>query len=206
MNNMKIVAATGNKHKIDEIESITKKFGMNVITKAEAGVGDLEVEETGTTFEENSLIKAEAIMKATGMPAIADDSGLEADALNGAPGVYSARFSGEGATDESNNAKLLKLMENIPDDERSARFVSVVTLCFPDGTVVAARGECPGTLRRSPRGDGGFGYDPLFVPVGYDKTYAEISAEEKNIISHRAKALGILRMKLKETGFEESEG
>ena len=143
-------------------------------------------------------------MKATGMPAIADDSGLEADALNGAPGVYSARFSGEGATDESNNAKLLKLMENIPDDERSARFVSVVTLCFPDGTVVAARGECPGTLRRSPRGDGGFGYDPLFVPVGYDKTYAEISAEEKNIISHRAKALGILRMKLKETGFEES--
>lgn len=205
MNNMKIVAATGNKHKIEEIESITKKFGMNVITKAEAGVGDLEVEETGTTFEENSLIKAEAIMKATGMPAIADDSGLEADVLNGAPGVYSARFSGEGATDESNNAKLLKLMENIPDDERSARFVSVVTLCFPDGTVVAARGECPGTLRRSPRGDGGFGYDPLFVPVGYDKTYAEISAEEKNIISHRAKALGILRMKLKETGFEESE-
>lgn len=205
MNNMKIVAATGNKHKIEEIESITKKFGMNVITKAEAGVGDLEVEETGTTFEENSLIKAEAIMKATGMPAIADDSGLEADALNGAPGIYSARFSGEGATDESNNAKLLKLMENIPDDERSARFVSVVTLCFPDGTVVAARGECPGTLRRSPRGDGGFGYDPLFVPVGYDKTYAEISAEEKNIISHRAKALGILRMKLKETGFEESE-
>ena len=205
MNNMKIVAATGTKHKIEEIESITKKFGMNVITKAEAGVGDLEVEETGTTFEENSLIKAEAIMKATGMPAIADDSGLEADALNGAPGVYSARFSGEGATDESNNAKLLKLMENIPDDERSARFVSVVTLCFPDGTVVAARGECPGTLRRSPRGEGGFGYDPLFVPVGYDKTYAEISAEEKNIISHRAKALGILRMKLKETGFEESE-
>lgn len=205
MNNMKIVAATGNKHKIEEIESITKKFGMNVITKAEAGVGDLEAEETGTTFEENSLIKAEAIMKAIGMPAIADDSGLEADALNGAPGVYSARFSGEGATDESNNAKLLKLMENIPDDERSARFVSVVTLCFPDGTVVAARGECPGTLRRSPRGDGGFGYDPLFVPVGYDKTYAEISAEEKNIISHRAKALGILRMKLKETGFEESE-
>lgn len=205
MNNIKIVAATGNKHKIEEIESITKKFGMNVITKAEAGVGGLEVEETGTTFEENSLIKAEAIMKATGMPAIADDSGLEADALDGAPGVYSARFSGEGATDESNNAKLLKLMENVPDDKRSARFVSVVTLCFPDGTVVAARGECPGTLRRSPRGDGGFGYDPLFVPVGYDKTYAEISAEEKNIISHRAKALGILRMKLKETGFEENE-
>lgn len=204
MNGTKIVAATGNKHKIEEIEAITGKFGFKIITKAEAGVGELDVEETGTTFEENSFIKAEAIMKATGMPAIADDSGLEADALDGAPGVYSARFSGEGATDESNNAKLLKLMENVPDDERTARFASVVTICFPDGTVVAARGECPGVLRRSPRGEGGFGYDPLFVPVGYDKTYAEISAEEKNLISHRAKALGILQMKLKETGFEES--
>lgn len=204
MNGTKIVAATGNKHKIEEIEAITGKFGFKIITKAEAGVGELDVEETGNTFEENSFIKAEAIMKATGMPAIADDSGLEADALDGAPGVYSARFSGEGATDESNNAKLLKLMENVPDDERTARFVSVVTICFPDGTVVAARGECPGVLRRSPRGEGGFGYDPLFVPVGYDKTYAEISAEEKNLISHRAKALGILQMKLKETGFEES--
>ena len=204
MNGTKIVAATGNKHKIEEIEAITGKFGFKIITKAEAGVGELDVEETGTTFEENSFIKAEAIMKATGMPAIADDSGLEAVALDGAPGVYSARFSGEGATDESNNAKLLKLMENVPDDERTARFVSVVTICFPDGTVVAARGECPGVLRRSPRGEGGFGYDPLFVPVGYDKTYAEISAEEKNLISHRAKALGILQMKLKETGFEES--
>lgn len=205
MQGITIVAATGNKHKIEEIEAITEKFGMKIITKAEAGVGELDVEETGSTFEENSFIKAEAIMKAAGMPAIADDSGLEADALNGAPGVYSARFSGEGATDESNNAKLLKLMEDVPDDKRTARFVSVVTICFPDGTVVAARGECPGMLRRSPRGEGGFGYDPLFVPVGYDKTYAEISAEEKNLISHRAKALGILRMKLKETGFEESK-
>lgn len=201
----KIVAATGNKHKIEEIESITKKFGMNVITKAEAGVAELDVEETGTTFEENSFIKAEAIMKATGMPAIADDSGLEADALDGAPGVYSARFSGEDATDESNNIKLMQLMEDVPDDKRGARFVSVVTLCFPDGTVVSARGECPGTLRRSPRGDGGFGYDPLFVPDGYEKTYAELTAEEKNSISHRAKALEILRDKLKEMGYEEKE-
>lgn len=203
--NVKIVAATGNKHKIEEIESITKKFGMNVITKAEAGVADLDVEETGTTFEENSFIKAEAIMKATGMPAIADDSGLEADALAGAPGVYSARFSGEDATDESNNIKLMHLMEDVPDDKRGARFVSVVTLCFPDGTSVAARGECPGTLRRSPRGDGGFGYDPLFVPDGYEKTYAELTADEKNSISHRAKALEILSEKLKELGYEEND-
>lgn len=201
----KIVAATGNAHKIQEIEAITKSFGMNIITKAEAGIGELDVEETGSTFEENSLLKAETIMKATGLAAIADDSGLETDALDGAPGVYSARFSGENATDESNNLKLLELMKDVPDDKRGARFVSVVTLCLPDGTAISARGECPGTIRRSPRGDGGFGYDPLFVPDGYDRTYAEISAEEKNAISHRAKALELLRERLKEAGFQETD-
>jgi XTP/dITP diphosphohydrolase len=194
--NIKIVAATGNRHKIAEIEAITSQFGIKVITKAEAGVGDLEVEETGRTFEGNSLIKAEAIMTATGMPAIADDSGLETDALDGAPGVYSARFSGENATDESNNKKLLELMSDVPDDKRGARFVSVVTLCFPDGRTIVARGECPGHIIREPRGNGGFGYDPLFVPDGFEKTYAEISAEEKNSISHRAKALRLLKEKL----------
>jgi len=167
-----------------------------VITKAEAGVPDLDVEETGTTFEENSYIKAEAIMKATGLPAIADDSGLETDALDGAPGVYSARFSGENASDESNNEKLLNLLRDIPDENRGARFVSVVTLCYPDGKTLVARGECPGTINRAPAGDGGFGYDPLFVPEGFEKTYAQITAEEKNAISHRANALRILKEKL----------
>lgn len=191
-----IVAATGNAHKLAEIEAITAQFGLKVITKAQAGAGDLDVEETGTTFEENSLLKAEAIMKATGLPAIADDSGLETDALNGAPGVYSARFSGEDATDASNNEKLLQMMADVPDAERGARFVSVVTLCYPDGTVLAARGECPGTILRELRGDGGFGYDPLFLPEGFDRTYAQITAEEKNSISHRARALEGLKKQL----------
>lgn len=191
-----IVAATGNAHKLAEIEAITAQFGLKVITKEQAGAGDLDVEETGTTFEENSLLKAEAIMKATGLPAIADDSGLEIDALNGAPGVYSARFSGEDATDASNNEKLLQMMADVPDAERGARFVSVVTLCYPDGTVLAARGECPGTILRELRGDGGFGYDPLFLPEGFDRTYAQITAEEKNSISHRARALEGLKKQL----------
>lgn len=191
-----IVAATGNAHKLAEIEAITAQFGLKVITKAQAGAGDLDVEETGTTFEENSLLKAETIMKATGLPAIADDSGLETDALNGAPGVYSARFSGEDATDASNNEKLLQMMADVPDAERGARFVSVVTLCYPDGTVLAARGECPGTILRELRGDGGFGYDPLFLPEGFDRTYAQITAEEKNSISHRARALQGLKEQL----------
>ena len=191
-----IVAATGNAHKLAEIEAITAQFGLKVITKAQAGAGDLDVEETGTTFEENSLLKAEAIMKATGLPAIADDSGLETDALNGAPGVYSARFSGEAATDAANNEKLLQMMADVPDAERGARFVSVVTLCYPDGTVLAARGECPGTILRELRGDGGFGYDPLFLPEGFDRTYAQITAEEKNSISHRARALEGLKKQL----------
>ena len=199
----KIVAATGNRHKIEEMEAITAPFGMTLMTKAEAGVGDLDVEETGTTFEENSLLKARAIMEATGLPAIADDSGLEVDALDGAPGVYSARFSGEGATDESNNLKLLQLMEGVEDGKRTGRFVSVITLCYPDGRTLTARGECPGSINRSPLGDGGFGYDPLFVPDGFKKTYAQLTAQEKNSISHRARALAVLKEKLQQEGSEK---
>ena len=144
-----IVAATGNRHKIIEIEAITRLFGMNVISKSETSAADLEVEETGKTFEENSRIKAEAVMKVTGMPAIADDSGLAVEALDGAPGVYSARFAGEKATDEENNEKLLSLMRDIPDGNRQAKFVSVITLMYPDGRIFTARGECPGTIRRA---------------------------------------------------------
>lgn len=194
---MQLVAATGNKHKLQEIENIVSQFGIRVITKAEAGAGDLDVEETGTTFEENSLIKAEAIMKATGMPAIADDSGLMVDALDGAPGVYSARFAGDDADDDKNNDKLMALMDPIPDEQRGAKFVSVVTICTPDGEVIVARGECPGRIGREFRGTNGFGYDPMFIPDGYDgRTYAEITAEEKNVISHRANALRVLKEKL----------
>ncbi len=197
---MNIIAATLNRHKISEIENITKSFGMNVISRSEAGIPDFEIEETGDTFEENSEIKARAIMEYSGKPTIADDSGIEVDALQGAPGVYSARFAGvEGSeADKENNKKLLSLLKDIPEKERGARFVSVVTMLFPDGKKIVARGECPGYIIDQEKGDGGFGYDPLFVPEGFEKTYAEITPEEKNTISHRAKALSILRNQLQE--------
>ena len=199
---MTLVAATGNPHKLREIRQITELFGIRIISKEEAGAGDLDVEETGTTFEENSRIKAESIMKATGFSAIADDSGLEVRALDGAPGVWSARFSGEGATDESNNRKLLRLMEEVPDDQRQACFVSVITLCFHNGDVLTARGECPGRVLREPAGNGGFGYDPLFLPDGYDETFAQLSEEQKNTMSHRARALAVLGKQLSAYGNE----
>lgn len=204
LNKLTIVAATGNRHKLEEIGAITSKFGMNLISKKEAGAGDVDPEETGITFEENSEIKARAIMEATGMPAVADDSGLEVDCLNGAPGVYSARFSAldsapgvfpavfsdRDADDSSNNARLLELLAEVPEDKPAARFVSVVTIVFPDGKVLSSRGECPGYITRTPAGTNGFGYDPLFVPEGYcGRTYAQLSPEEKNENSHRARAL-----------------
>ena len=189
---MTLVAATGNVHKLREIKEITEAYGIQILSKKEAGIDDLDVEETGMTFEENSRIKAEAVMKATGISAIADDSGLEVLALDGAPGVLSARFSGEGATDESNNRKLLALMEDVPDEQRQARFVSVITLCFSTGEVLTARGECAGRLLTEPAGSGGFGYDPLFLPDGYHETFAQLSEEHKNRMSHRARALASL--------------
>lgn len=190
---MIIVAATGNQHKIQEISAILAPFKMQVISRAEAGVPDIEIEEDGLTFEENSRKKAVEIMKLSGKIAIADDSGLEVEVLNGEPGVYSARYAGEGATDQRNNEKLLDLLKDVPDEKRAASFVSVVTMVFPDGKVLVARGECRGHILRAPRGSNGFGYDPLFVPNGHDKTFAELSSVEKNKISHRANALLMLR-------------
>ncbi|MBR5229392.1 MAG: XTP/dITP diphosphatase [Firmicutes bacterium] len=184
-----IVAASRNKHKIEEIEAITKKFGMAVISRDEAGVAPVEIDEDGETFEENSFKKANEIMKMCGKVTLADDSGLMVDYLGGAPGVYSARFAGEDGNDEKNNAKLLKLLEGVPAKDRKAKFVSVITMVFPDGETIVARGECPGRIITAPTGDNGFGYDPLFVPEGYDKTFAQLTGEEKNQISHRAYAL-----------------
>lgn len=184
-----IVAASRNKHKIEEIEAITKKFGMSIISRDEAGVPPVEIVEDGETFEENSFKKADEIMKLCGKITLADDSGLMVDYLGGAPGVYSARFAGEDGNDEKNNDKLLKLLDGVPAKERTAKFVSVITMVYPDGTVLSARGECPGRIITVPTGDGGFGYDPLFVPDGYDKTFAQLTPEEKNAISHRAAAL-----------------
>ncbi|MBR6700493.1 MAG: XTP/dITP diphosphatase [Firmicutes bacterium] len=182
-----VIAATQNKHKLTELRSIMEKFGMEVISQAEAGLGDIDVVEDGDTFEANSFKKANEIMKLSGKIAVADDSGLAVDYLGGAPGVYSARYAGEHKSDLDNNNKLLAELDGI--ENRRASFVSVVTMVYPDGKVLAARGECPGKIIHAPRGDGGFGYDPLFVPDGFEKTFAEITAEEKNTVSHRAKAL-----------------
>ncbi|HKL10537.1 MAG TPA: RdgB/HAM1 family non-canonical purine NTP pyrophosphatase [Clostridia bacterium] len=189
----KMVLASQNKHKLKEIEKITKDFGISLITMAEAGLGDLDVVEDSDTFEGNSEKKAREVMEASGLPAIADDSGLMVDALGGDPGVYSARFSGPGATYESNNKKLLELMKDVPEDKRTARFVSVITVVFTDGIKIVARGEIEGRIAFEEKGESGFGYDPLFYVPEKGKTFAQLSDDEKNAISHRANALVLLR-------------
>lgn len=194
----RIIAASSNAHKIKEIQAIMGKFGMEVVSRDQAGVPPFEIEEDGDTFEENSLKKAREIMKVTGQITIADDSGLMVDYLGGAPGVYSARFAGEQCDDLKNNDKLLNLLSGVPEKDRTAKFVSVITLVFPGGETLVARGECPGRIIETPIGENGFGYDPLFVPEGYDKTFAQLGAEEKNKISHRAKALKKLERILEE--------
>ncbi len=155
----------------------------------ESDVGiDIDVEETGETFEENSLLKARAVMEATGLPTIADDSGLCVAALGGAPGVYSARYGGEDKGGFNRRYELL--LANLRGQlDRSAKFVSVITACFPNGVVLTARGECPGTIAFAPQGDSGFGYDPVFFVPAFRKTFAQMSPEEKNSISHRGRAL-----------------
>jgi len=193
-----IVAATQNENKVKEIEAITGGFGFRVITRGEAGVPDIDIVEDGDTFEQNSLIKAREIMKLSGMAAIADDSGVAVDAIGGAPGVISARYAGEESDDKKNREKLLKELDGVPQEKRAARFVSVISLVYPDGKEITSRGECEGHIIFEERGENGFGYDSLFVPLGYEKTFAELSPEEKNKISHRANALKLLKLKLEE--------
>ena len=188
-----IVAATKNRHKIQEIEAITQEFGMSIISRDEAGVPDIEINEDGETFEENSYKKAFEIMKLCNNITIADDSGLEVDCLDGAPGVYSARFAGKDGDDDANNRKLTELIKDVPYEQRTGRFVSVITMVFPDGENISARGEVEGHLLTEKRGTSGFGYDPLFVPEGYDRTFGELGPEIKNSISHRSRALARLR-------------
>lgn len=192
---MKLVLASKNQKKLKEMNEILSQLGIEVCSEADAGV-DVEVEETGTTFEENSMLKAKAVMEASGMPAIADDSGLCVDALNGAPGVYSARYGGEGLDDTGRYRLLLENMRG--QTPRTAKFVSVITCCFPNGDVLTARGECPGTIAFAPMGEGGFGYDPVFFVPGLKKTFAQLTPEEKNAISHRGKALEDFQKKLEE--------
>ena len=200
---MKVVLASRNPHKLVEISRITQKFGMELVLQSELGV-DIDVEETGTSFEENSYLKARAVMEATGLPALADDSGIAVDALNGEPGIYSARYGFDESLDDWGRLQLLlKNTENVPDGQRQAQFVCVITLVTPEGKVIQARGEVHGELLRVPAGEGGFGYDPIFYYPPFGKSLAEVSAEEKNQVSHRANALRVFYEKLKEVGYAD---
>lgn len=184
---MRFILASNNRDKLAEMRRILGDMGIEVLSQREAGC-DFEVEEDGETFEENAWLKASAVTRATGLPAVADDSGLAVDALGGAPGVHSARYTGNHSdTDRQRNDFLLRNLEN--EEDRSARFVSCICCTMPDGTVLRSRGECEGTILRAPRGENGFGYDPLFLPLGFDRTMAELSMAEKNEISHRGRAL-----------------
>ena len=193
---MKIIAATKNKNKLREFKEILK--GFEIISQEEAGI-DIDVEETGTTFEENSMLKARAIYEKSGISAIADDSGLEVYALGGAPGVFSARYGGEGLSDEERVELLLKNMENVPKEKRGARFVCAITLVSDNG-IITASGECEGEINYGPIGENGFGYDPVFYMEEYDKTTAQMTPDEKNAVSHRGKALREFADKIKKEG------
>ncbi len=200
---MKVVLASKNPHKLVEISKITEKFGMELVLQSELGV-DIDVEENGATFEENSLIKAEAVMKATGLPALADDSGIAVDALNGEPGIYSARYGFDDTLDDWGRLLLLlKNTEHVPDGQRQAQFVCVITMITPEGKVIQARGEIHGELLREARGENGFGYDPIFYYPPFGKTTAEMSSEDKNAVSHRGNALKVFYEKLKEAGYAD---
>ena len=200
---MKVVLASKNAHKLREISRITEKFGIELILQSQLGL-DMDVEENGITFEENSYIKAEAVMKASGLPALADDSGIAVDALNGAPGIYSARYGFDDSLDDWGRLELLlKNTENVPDGSRQAQFVCVITMVTPDGQVIQARGEAHGELLRAPIGEGGFGYDPIFYYPPLGKAFAELSADEKNQVSHRAVALNLFYEKMKEAGYAD---
>ena len=183
---MKFVLATANKGKISEMREILAARSIEGVSQAEVGLA-LEVEEIGTTFMENALLKAQAVCAASGLPAIADDSGLMVDALGGEPGVYSSSFGGEALSDSERYAYLLKKMENM--EQRNAKFVSTIVCTFPDGEIISAEGECHGEILHAPRGSGGFGYDPVFLVKGTGKSMAELSPEEKNAVSHRGAAL-----------------
>ena len=184
---MKIIIATHNKHKLAEMSRILSPMGYEVVTDTDIGIELSDVEENGETFLDNARIKAESGCKESGLPCIADDSGLCVDALNGAPGVFSARYSGVHGDDDGNNRKLLAELEGVPTEKRTAHFACAICVSFPDGSEVTATGKCEGYIGYEKKGSNGFGYDPLFM-VG-DRSLAQMSAEEKDAISHRGNAL-----------------
>lgn len=193
----KIVLASNNAHKVEEISDMLRPFGYEVLSMAAVGLGDLEIEETGETFEENARIKALAIKERLGGAVLADDSGLEVDALNGEPGVYSARYAGEPKSDSKNNEKLLKELRDVKADKRTGRFVTVLVLIDESGEEIVVRGTVEGVIAQEARGENGFGYDPLFEIPSLNKTFAELTADEKNAMSHRGNALNKLLERLK---------
>jgi XTP/dITP diphosphohydrolase len=197
---MDYILATHNMKKRDELHRILSPLGIKVHLAEELGIELTDAEETGETFEENAYIKAESGCRESGYPCIADDSGLSVDYLDGAPGVYSARYSGEHGNDEKNNEKLLRELEGVPFEERGAAFISAVCCVYPDGRTVTAKGECRGRIGFEPVGDGGFGYDPLFMAEKYDYklSTAQLTAEQKDAISHRGAALRELAAKIGE--------
>lgn len=187
---MRFIIATHNAHKLLELRRILEPLGIEAVTDTDIGICLPEVDETGETFAENAYLKAASACEFSGLPAIADDSGLMVDALDGAPGVYSARYAGENTTDTKNNEKLLQALKDVPTEQRGAQFVSAICCVFPDGDTVTANGIVRGSIGYVPKGENGFGYDPLFITVEYPgKTSAEISDAEKDAISHRGKAL-----------------
>ena len=191
---MRFILASGNKGKLREFREILEPMGIEIVSQKEAGF-DIDVAETGETFEENAFLKASAICAASGLPAVADDSGLCVKALDWGPGVHSARFGGgKSWTDEQKYMYLLDKLAGVAD--REAKFVSCICCVFPDGDVLRVRGECPGHILDAPAGTGGFGYDPIFCPEGYDGSFASLGEAVKNRISHRARALAAFAKEL----------
>ena len=192
---MKFVLASQNKHKLVEMQAILSAHGVEVVLQSDIGL-HVDVEETGDTFAENALLKAKAVMEASGLPAIADDSGVCCDALNGAPGVYSARYGGPELDDAGRYRLLLANMQGAKT--RAAHFTSAIACIFPNGDTIEAEGICPGTIAFAPQGTGGFGYDPVFFLPELRKTYAQLTPEEKAAVSHRGKALAVFDGKLRD--------
>jgi len=188
----KLVFATGNEGKMREIREILGRPGLTILSQKEAGIVS-DAEENGATFEANALIKARAVAAQTDAPVLADDSGLEIDYLNGEPGVYSARYMGEDTPYEIKNQKLLDLLEGVPEEKRTARFVCVIAAVLPDGREFTTRGTIEGIIGYESRGEGGFGYDPIFFVPEFGCSTAELTMEQKNLVSHRGKALRAMK-------------
>ncbi len=191
-----IIFATGNEGKMKEIRLILEELGAEILSLKDAGI-NIEIQEDGKTFEENAVIKAREVMRATGALVLADDSGLEIDYLNGEPGVYSARYLGEDTSYRIKNQNLIDRLEGVPDEQRTARFVCAIAAAFPDGRIITARGVIEGIIGYEERGEGGFGYDPIFWLPEYGCSTAELTMEKKNELSHRGKALREMKNELK---------